>query len=480
MKPTGRKGISQLVLKAMGLFGGVQSLTIICSVIRMKFVALWIGVAGVGLFSIFNNAIELISMATQLNIRTSAVRDVAASAGNSMTAKGIMVTIVRRWGWMLGLLGAFVMLVTAPVFSLETFGDYSRTWDFIVLSVCVFFASITSSEGAIMQGLERYKLLAVSSLWGVMGGLVLSIPLFYFLRIDSIIPSILAYSVSMAAAFIFCRVRNVKAPYKVTYRQTWEQGRSFIRLGGYMTVSAFIAQLLNYVFIAWLNIRGGDTAVGFFQAGYTLVNKYVGLVFTALAMEYYPRLTSVIRSRLRSGVFVSHEMSLIMILLIPITTFFIPAAQIIVKILYSDSFLTILPFIVVSMPGMVFRGISWCISFLILARGDGKTYIWTESLSSVIGVGLYIFAYDRWGIDGLGVAFTLWYVVYTIMMFVVMKRIGLRLSRTTVWLSLFTLIIVALQVMFFFMSEMWLMITFALFTSIISIQMIIKLSGSKI
>lgn len=480
MKASGRKGLSQLVLKAMGLFGGVQSLSILCSVIRMKFVALWIGPAGVGLFSIFNSAIELVSTATQFSIRNSAVRDIASKSSGPASLLGVTVTVVRRWGWLLGLLGAFVMLTAAPLLSRETFGDYGHTWEFILLSVCVFLSSVTSSEGAIMQGLEKYKVLALSSLWGVLGGLTLSIPLFYFLRINSILPSLLAYSISTALAVIFYRVRDVKSPSPVSYHQTWTQGKSFIVLGGYMTVSAFIGQLLNYIFIAWLNTRGGDVAVGHYQAGYTLINRYVGLIFTALAMEYYPRLTSVADSRFRTSVFVSHETSLIMILLIPIATFFIPASQIVIKLLYSEEFVVILPFIVTAMAGMVFRGISWCMSYLILARGDGKTYVWTESLSSVVGVVLNMAAFDRWGIDGLGLSFTLWYVVYTAIMVIVSRRAGLTMSAGAIRLMMLTLAAVVLQIIFFFYSSMWLMITFAIFTSIISLILILKLSGSKI
>ena len=52
-----REGLSKVILKAMGIFGGVQVLTILCSIIRTKLVALWIGPLGVGLFGIYNQAL---------------------------------------------------------------------------------------------------------------------------------------------------------------------------------------------------------------------------------------------------------------------------------------------------------------------------------------------------------------------------------------------------------------------------------------
>ena len=59
-----------MVLKAMGLFGGLQVLGIVSSIVRSKLVALWIGPAGVGLFGLYNAALDMLASATQLNLRS--------------------------------------------------------------------------------------------------------------------------------------------------------------------------------------------------------------------------------------------------------------------------------------------------------------------------------------------------------------------------------------------------------------------------
>ncbi|MDE6581008.1 MAG: oligosaccharide flippase family protein, partial [Duncaniella sp.] len=354
MTLTSRKSLSRLVLRAMGVFGGVQSLQILCSIIRMKLVSLWIGPAGVGLFSIFNSAIDLVSSATQLSLRNSAVRDIAASKGKSSAVRAAIVTIVRRWGWLLGMAGAVVMLMASPLLSRITFGDFSHSIQYAVLSVSVFLAALISSEGAILQGLERYKPLALGSLWGTLGGLIVSIPLYFFARIDSIVPSLILYSLFTAGALLYYRASDMRPSHRITMRETLETGRSFLMLGGFMTIATFVEQLCNYIFISYLNVTDSDVGVGYYQAGYTLVNRYVGLLFVALAMEYYPRMSRVADSMMRSRVYVSHEISLIMIMLVPVATIFISASQLIVKILYSAEFVMILPFVVTAMAGMVF------------------------------------------------------------------------------------------------------------------------------
>ncbi len=471
--------MSRLVLRAMGIFGGVQSLQILCGVIRMKLVSLWIGPAGVGLFSIFNQAIDLVATATQLSLRTSAVRDIAAARTKSAAVLAAIVVTVRRCGWFLGLVGALVMLIASPWLSLSTFGNYGHSFQYVLLSVSVFFSALIGSESAILQGLERYRPLALGSLWGALGGLVVSIPMYYFMGIESIIPSLIAYSLATGGALLFYRAKDQKPDHRVTIRETFDTGRSFLLLGGLLTVSAFVEQLCSYTFTAYLNIEGTDVTVGYYQSGYTLINKYVGLIFAALGMEYYPRLSRVSGSIMRTRVYVSHEMSIIMIMIVPVTTVFITAVQLIIKILYSAEFLEIMPFVVTAMAGMVFRGFSWCYSFLLLAWNRGRIFVIIECISSVTGLVLNIIAFKLYGISGLGISFTVWYLIYSIMLVIVCHRLGVTVSRRSIRLMLYALVATSLQVAFHFLFPVWVQIAYASAATIFSLILLLKLSGSR-
>ena len=74
-----------------------------------------------------------------------------------------------------------------------------------------------------------------------------------------------------------------------------------------------------------------------------------------------------------------------------------------------------------------------------MARGDGKIYIVTETLSVLTGFALNVACYHLWGLAGLGVAFCLWYAAYCLIVGVVyFRRYGYSLSRQSSLLSLFT------------------------------------------
>ena len=76
--------ISRGIFKAMGIFGGTQMLTIICSIVRNKLVSVWLGPSGMGLFGLYNSAIDMINVFSNMGLRTSSVRDIsgAFASGN--------------------------------------------------------------------------------------------------------------------------------------------------------------------------------------------------------------------------------------------------------------------------------------------------------------------------------------------------------------------------------------------------------------
>lgn len=429
-----KPGVTSIALRAMSVFGGLQVVQILCSIIRVKLVAVWIGAAGVGLFGIYNSALEMIATISQLGMRNSAVRDIAGAPPSRFA---VIAIVIRRWSWMLGMLGAVVTLACAPLLSRLSFDDSNHTGGFVVLSVALLLTSLTGGEQAIMQGARKLRRLAVSSLWGAVGGLLVSIPMYYWWRIDSIVPSIIAYAAVGCVAAAVYRVPAGKPDSRITTRETIATGRGFIVLGFYMTLSVFIGMLASYIFVSYLNVTADTTVVGYYQAGFTLFNRYVGLVFTSIAMEFYPRLAGVEKSSHRTSVYVSHEMGIVLWVLLPVVCSFITLAKPIVNILYSSEFEIIIPFISWGIVGTILRAVSWCMAFTMLARGDGRVFLITESVSAVLCVTLNIGFYHLWGLSGLGVSYIVWYLFYTIIVAIVYcRRYGMSVNRRAISLAI--------------------------------------------
>lgn len=437
---SGNSGLSAIVIKAMGLFGGLQVIGIISSILRTKLVALWIGPAGVGLFGLYNAALDMLSSATQLNIRSSAVREIAMD-GNDVSAIDTMVGVVRRWSWLLGLLGAFVVLLGAPLLSELTFGDKNHVAAFMWLSIVMLLYSLTGGESAILQGTRRLKKLATASIWGTVAGTVVSIPLYYFFHLQSIVPSIIVFALANLIAVLLVKYR-ASSVVELPAATVLKKGRGLIVLGAFLTVSAFATQLVSYIFMSYINHAGGEEAVGYYQSGFTLVNRYLGLIFTALVMEYFPRLSTVSKSSRRLEVFVNHESGIVLVAMIPAVILFIAFRELIVELFFSSQFTVIHNYITWGAVGSVLRGISWCMAYVILARGDGKLYLLTELLSCIFYLAFNFAGYSMYGIDGLGYAYFLWYLAYTVVVLAVCaKKYGITLSKQVSTLAIVAILL---------------------------------------
>ena len=99
-----KSSITNKIVKSIGVFGGVQVISIICAIVRTKIISVVIGPVGIGLMGLFLSATEMIGSLTTLGFRNSSVRDVA-SESNPLRRR-TLITVVRRWAWILGVFGA--------------------------------------------------------------------------------------------------------------------------------------------------------------------------------------------------------------------------------------------------------------------------------------------------------------------------------------------------------------------------------------
>ncbi len=86
------------ILKYTGLFGGIQGLNILVSLLRNKCIAVILGPMGMGLMSLFNSTIMLLSNSTNLGLPMSAVRNISAACENDDKQElQRLVMVVRSW-----------------------------------------------------------------------------------------------------------------------------------------------------------------------------------------------------------------------------------------------------------------------------------------------------------------------------------------------------------------------------------------------
>ena len=404
------------VFKATSLFGGVQVFQILIAVIRSKVIAVLLGPYGMGISGLLFTTLNFISELTGAGLDRSAVKDVSAAFGKKDEQKIVKVLgVLIRLVWFTGILGAVLTIVLAPFLSQWAFDSTDFTLAFIWIAFAILLKQLAYGNLVVLQGLRKLKSLAKANLMGSAVGLVIVVPLYYYFRIDAIAPAILI-SFLMTFLFSWYYAKKVRLqPKKVTTKEAFSQGKEMIRLGVSMSVSSLLVALGMFLVQLFVSNTGGVDEVGFYHAGIVIINSYVGMIFSAMSTDYYPRLAAIADDIVKIRETVLHQAYIAVLLITPIIILFLIFAKIVIQLLVG--------FVTWAILGTLFKGVSMCMGYIFVAKGDSRIFIKTAVLFNGLLLTFNILGYYYGGLVGLGISFLSYYVLHFFLMNLITKAV---------------------------------------------------------
>jgi O-antigen/teichoic acid export membrane protein len=421
------------VFKATSIFGGVQVFNIIVSLIRGKVLAILIGTSGMGLNGLLVSSLNLIERVSGLGLSESAVRDISA-ANNSNDKQRIqyVYTVFKHWIWLSAIIGLILTISLSPILSRLAFGDGNHAITFIILSVTFIFGALTSGIYTLLRGMRRIKDLARANISGSTAGLLVSIPIFYFFGIDGVVPAIIAASVTTYLVSIYFRSKVDIKSIKIPFRETFREGKQMAALGIILSVSALLSTGVKFLLNAYISNIGSLENLGIYNAGQSIMEGYIGMVFTSMGTDYYPRLSAVINNPKEWNPVVNQQAEIVVLILGPIIAFILLTVPFLIKILLSSEFLPAIGFIVWASLSVLLKGIVWVSGFVFISKGDKKIYLYTQIAAIIWFLPLSILFFSLSGTNGLGISMSISYFLSAFMMLYLLKRqYNFSLSKAT-------------------------------------------------
>lgn len=411
------------IIKTTSLFGGVQFFTIIIAIVRTKLIAIFIGPAGMGIVTLLNSGINVIGGITGFGIETSGVKHISNTFKNEDSDSiATVAAIVKRLALLTGILGCFVTIFLSGWLSRLTFGNSNHTFSFVFISITLLFRQLMIGELVVLQGLRRMRLLAKANFYGNLFGLLCSVPLYYYYRIDAIAPTIIVASLS-SLLFSFFYSKKIKLnKISITNAQLTTEGKSIIKLGILLTLSGLLTLLSTYLIQIYVAKQGGLVQVGFYNAGFTLLNSYVGIIFTAMSTDYFPRLAAISDEKEKVRTSVVQQSFISILIITPIIILFLTLIPLIVKIIYTPKFISIIPMVCFGILAMLFRAVSWSMGYILIAKGDAKMFMKTAFGFNLISLFLNILGYHFYGLEGLGISFFVFYLIHFFGLKIITKK----------------------------------------------------------
>jgi len=408
------------IIKSTSLFGLVQLSNLIISVVRHKFFAVLIGPAGYGTLSLLYSSFDIIRQFSGLGLDVAGVKKVSENKDNPIE-KSKAAALIIRLSIITGIAGTLFFIAISYNLSKWIFGNKTQVISLIIISIAILFRQIIAGQTAIMQGEGKLKYLAKTNLLGNLLGLLLSAPLFIYLKVDAILPSILLSAAVTLGVSCYYYSKMTIAKHPLRYNVVIKEGKQTLHFGALVAINGFLPVVANYIIQLYINHATGIAEVGLFNTGQVIITSYMGIIFSAMTMEYYPRLASHKKDHFKEGEAVSQQLTFSILLIIPVIVAFVGLMPIIIELLFSSKFLSVVPMLFWLVIAMFFKAISFCIGYVIIARADSSVFLKTSFLFNVIYICFCLVGYYYGGLEGLGIGFLSYYIIHLMAVYFIVK-----------------------------------------------------------
>lgn len=419
------------ILKGVSVFGGVKVFEVLTGIVRGKFVAMFLGPQGMGISSLFMSAFTPIQQFASLGLNLAIVKEVAAS-GEDEAKRHATFAVARRLTLLTALFGALICFFAAPWLSRASFGSADYTWQFMLLAVAVFFGIGGNGRLAMLQGLHEVKRLSRASLTGGLAGLFVGVPLYYFFGDKGIVPSIIVMTLSSYLFFTYNLRKAEGNPARVRF--AWQEHspmvKRLIATGLILMAGDLIGSVCTYGNNVFVRVFSGETTLGLFQAANSLTNQYSGMVFTAMSLDYFPRLIAVARDNEGMRGVVNRQTEIVGLLIAPAAIALILTAPLVIRLLLTDKFLPAVELMRWLGLGVTLKALMFPMGYITFAKDDRRLFFWMEGvfcnlLTLVASCGMFLL----FGLNGLGYGLVLdCFICFWVYYFVNRRKYGYDLD----------------------------------------------------
>lgn len=393
------------ILKSTSIVGGATIGSIAIGMVRMKVFALLLGPLGVGLFGVLTAVFSTGTAIAGLGLGASGVRQIAADLAD---APRIARARLALWTISLPLALAAVLIVgifRAPIARLSAGTDAQASaigW----VGVAIGLSVLTAVQQIELQAFQRTADLARVRLIGTAITAVAGIGAVILFGTPGIVIAIIA--VPIGQWLVGVRLNRDLPPLPLRglrgrgLRAEW---RALLGLGVALTISGAVGGVAQIGMRAVVARRLGLDATGLFQAAWAISATNLGIVLTAMAADYYPRLCAISSDRRATDALVNQQLRIALVVGGPLLLAMSTLGPLVLRILYSGKFAGALPMLRLQLVGDVLKLASFSLGYALLARGRGLRYVIAEASFSAVALPGSLLLTPLLGLEGSGFAY---------------------------------------------------------------------------
>jgi len=378
---------------------------------------------------LFNNLIGVAANAASLGLGPAGTRQIAEAAGEGDAASIAATRRTLFWATsFLAFAGALIFWLLRKVLANHLLNDASLADEvgWLALGVALTVAAI--SQSSLLNGLRRISDLAWVTVISAILASALGIPVLLIWEERGILAYLLLVPLAtfIVGWFYTARVPRIRpgfTPLKVIFKQS----QAMAKLGMAFMLGGLAVTLANLLVRTLVQRSLGVSALGHFEAAWLISMTYVGLVLRAMGADFFPRLTAVIKSPVVANKLVNQQTEVVLLLAGPMVLMLIGLSPWVVQAMYSIEFMESVEILRWQILGDILKFASWPLGVVIIAAGDGKTYLLAEIFAVTILVLAVWVGLPHFGLSITGIGFMAMYALYLPVVYMLArKRTGFR------------------------------------------------------
>lgn len=413
------------IFKTSAMTGAMSIVTMVAALLRGKVMAMCLGPAGVGLSGILNQVVALESQVLALGLPTVVVKSVA---GADVEARPQVESVIARLALALGVFGLVLGLVLSPLVAVATFQSFEHLPLVIAASLAVPAAILTSIWCAVIQGRGEVGFLARSQAAFAVVSALVAVPLIWYGGLAG-----LGVSVVLAALIPVAGLWSRRPRYPTAASDDKGIRDSLVRAGLSIIATIAIAQVAAYATRLVVVNQLGVFEAGLYQAALAVSGGLPGFVFSAMALDYYPRISAA-----RDGEEIARatnmQVQASMVIATPLFVGMIVFGGSLLDFYYTEEFLGATELMAWMTASVAFRIISWPAGYWLVAKATPREYLLIEGPAALLAPLVTIALLPSAGLAGAGIAMVLSALVYALVIITFMRRRGgLGYTAATWW-----------------------------------------------
>ena len=394
------------ILKATSLFGSVQVVNIASTIIRGKIVAIFLGTVGMGISSLLLSSIAMLQSVAGLGLSFSAVREISkANETEDIFKLGKIVNVFFSWLIISAIFGAIILIVLAPFLSDFAFGNRNYTWEFVWLSIVVTLNTLAAGFQSLLQGTRRLKHLAASSVSSSLLSFLTSLPIYYFWGVKGIVPALIITALTTVTLNYFYAHKIKLTKVIIGIKEILKEGSEMVKLGVVMMLTSLLSTLTSFLIITYIKKNGSLSDVGLYQAGLSLTMTSIGLVFTAMGVDYFPRLSAISFDNIKVRKLANQQSEVMLLIVAPLIIALIIISPILIRILLTKEFLPLENFIRWILVGLLFQAANYSMGLISFAKGDRNTFFLLAIVGNCSLLLFSVLGYKLYKLNGVAAMF---------------------------------------------------------------------------